>query len=230
MKTSRFRLSMATACLAFVATAHAGTLSSLRDAARQTVMSNPEVLSAFHEFRAAEQQTRVARGGYLPRLDLEAAVGTQRIDDPRFDDYDFNRDRVSVLLSQMIYDGFETRNRVRSYDFTARARYFEVLAASEQLSAEVARAYYDVLRDLFIETNPIPVKTAVNLMGLPGGDWRLPLCEMSLATLSLFNMCPKTVYLLRVQVHTLELRVADQAARRGSACVRDLPFSRPACR
>lgn len=146
MKTSRFRLSMATACLAFVATAHAGTLSSLRDAARQTVMSNPEVLSAFHEFRAAEQQTRVARGGYLPRLDLEAAVGTQRIDDPRFDDYDFNRDRVSVLLSQMIYDGFETRNRVRSYDFTARARYFEVLAASEQLSAEVARAYYDVLR------------------------------------------------------------------------------------
>lgn len=31
---------------------------------------------------------------------------------------------------------------------------------------------------LFIETNPIPVKTAMNLMGLDVGPLRLPLCEM----------------------------------------------------
>ena len=50
------------------------------------------------------------------------------------------------MLNQMIYDGFATRNRVRSFYFAARRRYFEVLDASERLSAEVARAYYDVLR------------------------------------------------------------------------------------
>ncbi|MEW8956503.1 4-hydroxy-tetrahydrodipicolinate synthase [Clostridium sp.] len=32
---------------------------------------------------------------------------------------------------------------------------------------------------LFVETNPIPVKTALNLMGKNVGDLRLPLCEMS---------------------------------------------------
>ncbi|EJO5349104.1 4-hydroxy-tetrahydrodipicolinate synthase [Clostridium botulinum] len=32
---------------------------------------------------------------------------------------------------------------------------------------------------LFIETNPIPVKTAMNLMNIRVGDLRLPLCEMS---------------------------------------------------
>lgn len=32
---------------------------------------------------------------------------------------------------------------------------------------------------LFIETNPIPVKTAMNLMGMNVGQLRLPLCEMS---------------------------------------------------
>lgn len=32
---------------------------------------------------------------------------------------------------------------------------------------------------LFLETNPIPIKTAVRLMGLPAGPLRLPLCEMS---------------------------------------------------
>ncbi len=32
---------------------------------------------------------------------------------------------------------------------------------------------------LFIETNPIPVKTAMSLMNMKVGDLRLPLCEMS---------------------------------------------------
>lgn len=32
---------------------------------------------------------------------------------------------------------------------------------------------------LFIETNPIPVKTAMNLMGMNVGHLRLPLCDMS---------------------------------------------------
>jgi len=31
---------------------------------------------------------------------------------------------------------------------------------------------------LFLETNPIPVKTALRMMGRPGGSFRLPLCEM----------------------------------------------------
>lgn len=36
----------------------------------------------------------------------------------------------------------------------------------------------ELTNNLFIETNPIPVKTAMNLMGMNCGDLRLPLCEM----------------------------------------------------
>ena len=36
---------------------------------------------------------------------------------------------------------------------------------------------------LFCEVNPIPVKTALNLMGMEAGDLRLPLCEPSEANL-----------------------------------------------
>ena len=35
-----------------------------------------------------------------------------------------------------------------------------------------------IFRDLFIETNPIPVKTAMRLLGMPSGGFRLPLCDM----------------------------------------------------
>ena len=38
--------------------------------------------------------------------------------------------------------------------------------------------YLKLANDLFIETNPIPVKTAMNLMGKEVGDLRLPLYEM----------------------------------------------------
>ena len=30
---------------------------------------------------------------------------------------------------------------------------------------------------MFCDVNPIPVKTAMNLLGLDAGDLRLPLCE-----------------------------------------------------
>jgi len=35
----------------------------------------------------------------------------------------------------------------------------------------------DLFEVLFIDTNPIPVKEALNIMGLPGGGFRYPLCE-----------------------------------------------------
>ncbi|WP_308589343.1 4-hydroxy-tetrahydrodipicolinate synthase [uncultured Oscillibacter sp.] len=38
--------------------------------------------------------------------------------------------------------------------------------------------YLEVMNDLFLEVNPIPVKTAMNLMGLRVGPMRLPLCDM----------------------------------------------------
>lgn len=38
--------------------------------------------------------------------------------------------------------------------------------------------YYPLFRDLFLEPNPVPVKAALETMGICRGDVRLPLCEM----------------------------------------------------
>ena len=42
---------------------------------------------------------------------------------------------------------------------------------------------YDIIKALFIETNPIPVKTALGLMKMITPNLRLPLCNMSAANL-----------------------------------------------
>lgn len=52
----------------------------------------------------------------------------------------------------------------------------------EGKSKEALKIQLDALaltNALFIETNPIPVKTAMNILGMSVGDLRLPLCSMS---------------------------------------------------
>lgn len=44
---------------------------------------------------------------------------------------------------------------------------------------EMHRTFYPLFRDLFIDTNPIPVKAALALMGRIAPVYRLPLCEPS---------------------------------------------------
>jgi 4-hydroxy-tetrahydrodipicolinate synthase len=48
-------------------------------------------------------------------------------------------------------------------------------------SLRVHLRYFQLFKDLFLESNPIPVKTALNLMGMIDAEFRLPLCEMGTA-------------------------------------------------
>ena len=47
-------------------------------------------------------------------------------------------------------------------------------------SEEIHNRYAPLFRDLFIEPNPVPVKTALAAKGICQDDVRLPLCEMTL--------------------------------------------------
>lgn len=44
-----------------------------------------------------------------------------------------------------------------------------------------------LINTLFIEVNPIPIKTAMNLMGLQAGPFRMPLCDMTDANLAVLK-------------------------------------------
>ncbi|NMA24637.1 MAG: 4-hydroxy-tetrahydrodipicolinate synthase [Clostridiales bacterium] len=52
------------------------------------------------------------------------------------------------------------------------------LAGDFKRAAGLHYKYLDIMGKLFIEVNPIPVKNAMNMMGLDVGEPRLPLCEM----------------------------------------------------
>lgn len=55
------------------------------------------------------------------------------------------------------------------------ARWF---AGDVRGAREIQLKYLELINALFIEVNPIPVKEAMNIMGLNVGGYRMPLCEM----------------------------------------------------
>jgi len=53
------------------------------------------------------------------------------------------------------------------------------LAGDFTKALEMHREYYQLFNDMFIDTNPIPVKAAMKMMGRINEIYRLPLCKLS---------------------------------------------------
>ena len=59
-------------------------------------------------------------------------------------------------------------------------RMVDACAAGDYILAQqYHKRYYRLFKDLFLESNPIPVKAAMAMLGMIQEEYRLPLCEMS---------------------------------------------------
>ncbi|MBQ3573040.1 MAG: 4-hydroxy-tetrahydrodipicolinate synthase [Clostridia bacterium] len=65
-----------------------------------------------------------------------------------------------------------------------------------EASKDLFLKYLNLIKTLFIEVNPIPVKTAMNLMGYHVGGFRMPLCDMVPENLSVLETTLKRYGLL----------------------------------
>ncbi|MFM7281693.1 MAG: dihydrodipicolinate synthase family protein, partial [Planctomycetia bacterium] len=63
-------------------------------------------------------------------------------------------------------------------------------------AAQLVEELAPLARDLFLEANPVPVKTALAKMGRLGSEVRLPLCEMEPATLAQLEMTLRRAQLI----------------------------------
>ncbi len=57
--------------------------------------------------------------------------------------------------------------------------------------------YMDLIDALFTEVNPIPIKAAMNLLGMDAGSLRLPLCDISEKNLEVLRLAMKRAGLLK---------------------------------
>ena len=119
---------------------------TLVKAARQAVLTNPEVQARWNGFKAAGQEQASARAGYFPQLDLNASVGTENRTTPsrNYGSYDINS--AQLTLNQMLFDGLFTPSGVKRLGYAKLVRYYELAEISETTALEAVRAYIDVVR------------------------------------------------------------------------------------
>lgn len=140
---------LGTLALVFPAPAFAqatGKPLTLKEAAQNAVLNNPEVLARWHTIKAADGERDVGAGALLPKVDLAAGNGAERRSTATATGTRFDRNSASLTITQLLYDGFATRNDVKRLDHARLVRLFEFFDTSESVALEAVRAYYDVLR------------------------------------------------------------------------------------
>ena len=120
---------------------------TLKEAAQAAVLKSPEVLARWHAFQETSEEIGVARGAFLPKVDLTTGAGHETLKQKSAGiDSSFNRRGRTLTLNQMLFDGFATSSEVKRLGKAKLVRYFELLDASENAALEAGRAYLDVTR------------------------------------------------------------------------------------
>ena len=121
-------------------------ISGLKEAITQGVMISPRVNAGWYNFEASREAERGARGGYLPSVDLYAEYGEEERETPLVNFGDYTRDATRFSITQMLFDGFATRNEVSRLGFAKLSEYYNFKRASEEVALEVAEAYLDTVK------------------------------------------------------------------------------------
>jgi 4-hydroxy-tetrahydrodipicolinate synthase len=70
-------------------------------------------------------------------------------------------------------------------------------AGKTRVAVRLHQKYYPLFKDLFIETNPVPVKAALAMLGQIEGEYRLPLVPMSVRNREVLQATMKAVGVLK---------------------------------
>lgn len=128
---------------------------SLLEAVRIAVHSNPEIGEAIANREAIEFELQQGRGLFRPRVDLEARFGGQKrwresaenpVDNPNGTAGWLNRREASLVVRQLLFDGFESQSEVERQAARVDGASYRVMERAEFIGLAVVREYIDIMR------------------------------------------------------------------------------------
>lgn len=125
---------------------------SLSEAIQSTLDNHPEIHAGKNNRLVADEELKIARGGYLPSVDLIASYGREKTDSPgtrllgNHNTENLNASTAELRLRQMLFDGFYTPNEVARNEAVVNSRAYRLLGASEALALRTVEVYLDVLK------------------------------------------------------------------------------------
>jgi len=131
---------------------NAQPVTSLNRIVEQTLLTNPEIQTRYQDFRASLEGQSVARGGFLPQVNAQGSYGREyRSNVPDAGSYSWTRPGYSLELRQLLFDGFRTSNDVKQLGFTKLARYYDLMAVTDETAYAAIQSYADLQRNRELE-------------------------------------------------------------------------------
>lgn len=126
---------------------------TLSEAIAFGVATNPEYTRNANNRRATDEELNQARGLYLPSIDLQADAGPEYSDNNTTrnnlngdDTETLFRYQAGLTLTQMLFDGFETKYENLRQKARVLSASHRVREASELIGLAISESYLDVLR------------------------------------------------------------------------------------
>lgn len=148
------RLSSLWAGLLLAAGFSQASAMSLSEAIQSTIDNHPEIHAGTNGRLAADEELKIAKGGYLPTVDMLMSYGREHTDSPstrslgvgRHNSENLKTGTTELRLRQMVFDGFYTPNEVARNEAVVNAQAFRLLGVSEALALRTVEVYLDVLK------------------------------------------------------------------------------------
>ncbi|MCG7497919.1 TolC family outer membrane protein [Vibrio sp. Of7-15] len=119
---------------------------SLEQAVAITLATNPEIRSAFHDFKSRQQDINGAIGAYRPSLDLDAGIGYENVDTVRGTETDLTRKEATLTLTQLIWDGSSTYNDINRTEAETESLRYQLLSDAQDKALNVVEIYINAIK------------------------------------------------------------------------------------
>lgn len=136
---------------AIVAMSSAAWADSIFDAMAKAYENNPDLNAARAGLRATDEGVTIAKAGWRPQISGFGQMNKTRYggEDPKNSTYspDVLSKSVGLTITQQVFDGFQTLNRVRAAESNVYSERASLKASEIQTLLSAAQAYANIARD-----------------------------------------------------------------------------------
>lgn len=119
---------------------------TLQDAVAKGIETNPQFGLIQNDRDATKEELSQAKALYLPSVDFLGESGWERTDTESIDDESMWRNRASLTLTQMLFDGFSTKSEVARQKYRVESTTNRTAEVAEFIGLDIIEAYLEVLR------------------------------------------------------------------------------------
>jgi adhesin transport system outer membrane protein len=129
---------------------------TLEDSVKEVMDTNPVVQERLKNYRAVQQDLNIAESEYYPSLDFSASFGHNEAGlfkndnssdwEHKVRDVSYNNYETTLTLTQNLFDGFSTMNKVDYQESRILAAAYNYIEKTNDIAFKMVKAYLDVLK------------------------------------------------------------------------------------